>query len=471
MSAARRLLLMAIALATGTACASQALPPGGPEDFSPPQVLRITPESNAIIGKPGQVTIQFDEVVSETPKGGRDLAELVFISPKSGQPRVDWDRKSIQIRPSKGWKSNTVYTVQIKAGLQDLYQNALDSAIRVVFSTGGPIPDSRISGVAFDWQEAKPLAGGVVEAVSQDTTIVYQVVADSVGRFELRNLPVGVYLLRGYLDRNTNKDLDRLEIWDSVRVTLTQEAEAELYAFARDTVGLRIASVEPTDSNRVLKVTFDKPFAVEQVFEPSAVRLLLLPDSVPVRVARVQTAGQKRVTDSLAAKRKADSVAAEAAKKDTASAETRARRDSIATVRRADSVANAVRQRERQAREAARLAGRRYVPPDTTPPPKLNRPPVYKEAFIALDSALLPGRSYRLEMTGVTSLSAIVKEPSRNFTIPRAKVDSTRRDTTARRDTTTAARDTTPPRDTLTRRDTTSPPDTSARGARARRMR
>jgi len=434
-SARRRLALFLAAVVGGAACANQGLPRGGPEDQAPPRILKITPENNAVTGKPGVVSIKFDEVVSETPKGARDLADLVFISPKSGKPQVDWDRTAIQIRPAKGWKLNTVYTVQLKAGMQDLWNNPIDTAVRVVFSTGLPIPDSRIRGVVFDWQAAKGINGGVVEAVSQDTSIVYQVVTDSVGRFELRNLPIGPYLLRAYADRNNNKDLDPLELWDSVRVTLTGYAETEFYAFGHDTVGLRIASIEPTDSNRVLKVTFDKPYAVDQFFVTDGVRLQRLPDSVPVRARLVQTAQQKAEFDSLAKKRKADSLAAATAKKDTLSAEQRARRDSIVRVRAADSAAAAVRQRERDAREAARRAGRRYVTPDTTPAPKMNRPRVYTEAYITLDTALEPGRSYRLQMTGVKSLNAIVKAPARNITLPKPKVDSLKSDSTAKRDT------------------------------------
>lgn len=441
LAALRRLVAFTVAVAGGAACANQGAPPGGPEDFAPPKVLKITPETNSVTAKPGVVTIKFDEVVSETPKGARDLAELVFISPKSGKPQVDWDRTAIQIRPSKGWKLNTVYTVQVKAGLVDLYQNAIDTAIKVVFSTGLPIPASRIKGVIFDWQEAKGINGGVVEAVSQDTNIVYQVVADSAGRFEFQHLPIGPYLLRGYADRNSSKDLDPLEIWDSVRVTLTGYAEAEFYAFGHDTVGLRIASVEPTDSNKVLKVTFDKPYALDQFFVPDGVRLLRLPDSVPLPAKLVQTTRQRSEADSISKKRKADSVAAAEAKKDTLSAAQRFRRDSIARVRVADSITADRRTREREAREAARRAGRRYVPIDTAPKPEMRRPRVYKEAYITLDSALAPGRSYRLQMTGVKSLNAIVKAPARNFTIPKPKVDSTKRDSLTRRDS-TAKRDT-----------------------------
>lgn len=389
-------------------------------------MLKITPENNATAPKPGAVTIKFDEVVSETPKGARDLAELVFISPKSGRTRVDWDRTSIQIRPAKGWKSNTVYTVQLKAGMLDLYNNPIDTAVRVVFSTGGPIPESRIKGVLFDWLEARGMNAGVVEAVSQDTTIVFQVVSDSIGRFEFKNLPDGPYLLRGYADKNNNKDLDPLEVWDTVRVTLTSYAEAEFYAFQHDTVGLRIATIEPTDSNRVLKVTFDKPYSPYSYLPPEAVRLVRLPDSVNVPARTLQTAAQKAVTDSLAQKRKADSVAAANAKQDTLSLDERARRDSIARVKAADSLLAIAARREREAREAARKAGRRYVPPDTTPPPAMKKPKIYKEIFITLDSALSPG-AYRLQINGATSLNATTKSPSRNFTIAKPKVDSSKK--------------------------------------------
>jgi hypothetical protein len=155
------------------------------------------------------------------------------------------------------------------------------------------------------------------------------------------------------------------------------------------------------------------------------------PDSVRMGASLVQTASQKKQLDSLNAKRKTDSLAAEAAKKDTLSAEQRARRDSLVLVRRADSVAAADRAKREAARQAARLRGGRVAPPDTLPPPKMNRPLVYKEAYITLDSALTPGSTYRLQMTGVISLNNIVKAPARNFTIPKPKIDSTARDSTA----------------------------------------
>jgi Bacterial Ig-like domain len=428
-------LMRTAALLLMSACANQTAPPGGAPDLAPPLVLKVTPQNNAMGAKPKAVVLQFDEVISETPKGAKDIADLVLISPKSGVPKVSWSRSKIEIRPSKGWKPNTVYSVVIKRGLQDLRTNGIDSTIRLVFSTGGPIPNTRIAGVAFDWAAGIGLAGAMVEAMAPDST-TYQVVADSTGRYELQYLPPGPYLLRAYGDRNTNRTLDPIELWDSVSVTLTQSTDVEFYSFAHDTVGLRVAEVTPQDS-AVLKVVFDKPYAPGRRFSPEDV-IIKRADSSIVRVKAVQTLPERALADSLRAQVRADSVARVAALRDSTPA-LRARADSLARVKRADSVA-AVARAEREARvRAAARRGRPSAPIDTTPPPKLRRPLLYKEIYVKLDTVLAPQTQFRLSVSNVRSLSGTVRSPTRTFTTPRPpKPDSTRDSTgrgSARRDT------------------------------------
>ena len=417
-----------------TGCANQSAPPGGPPDLAPPLVLKVSPQNNAVGAKPKAVLLQFDEVISESPKGAKDIADLVFISPKSGVPKVDWGRSKIEIRPSKGWKPNTVYSVVIKRGLQDLRNNAIDSTIRLVFSTGGTIPNTTMTGVAFDWRESKGMVSAIIEAIASDST-TYQVVSDSVGRFELRYAPPGRYTLRAYDDRNSNRTLDPLEIWDTVGVTLTQTASAELYAFGHDTVGLRISDIALVDSGGGVKVTFDKPYAPTQVFFPGSI-VVKRPDSSDVGIRLIRTPNERAMADSLRALALRDSIARIAARKDSTPA-LRARTDSITRVRRADSVSAAERT-ERAAREAQRLAaarsGRRLAPVDTTPPPKMRRPALFNEVYITFDSALPPQTQFRVAVQSVRSLSGTVRSPSRTFSTPKApKVDSTatRRDSTA----------------------------------------
>lgn len=452
---AARTALALLAVLGATGCANQAMPPGGPLDDDAPLVLAVTPKDRSTGAPPRAVVLQFDEVISETPRGARELRELVFISPRSGTPRVKWERRRLEIRPGTAWRPNTVYSVIIKPGIQDLRNNGLDTAIRLVFSTGGPIPDTEVDGVAFDWVAGTGSATAVVEAVGpiqgKDTTL-YQVAADSSGRYALRHLPPGPYLLRAFVDRNGSRTIDPLEAWDSATVTVAGRMQADFYAFPRDTVGLRIASVAVEDSNRVLRVTFDKPFVPEQRFPPEGIRVQR-PDSSLVVVRRVQTRPEKLRADSLLAKAKEDSAAAKAAAELTPAQ--RARADSVARVKRADSVAAAQRaEREARRREAQRT-GRQPRPVDTLPAPKMQRPTLTAELVVTLDAPLAPQTQYRVEVANVRGLSGVVRSPSRTVTTARPPRDTARppRDTArAPRDTARAPRDTArAPRDTMAR--------------------
>ncbi len=405
-------------VALAGACASAAAPPGGPPDNTPPKILSVTPASMTVGATAKELEIRFDEVISETPKGQQSLGALVFISPRVREAEVGWHRNRMTIKPDGGWRPNTVYSVQVASGVMDLRNNAIDTSMTIVFSTGGPIPSTNITGVAFDWVAGRAANKALIEAIAADST-TYQVLSDSIGRFDLRHVPIGEYAVRAILDRNNNRLLDPTEAFDTVRVALTQRADVELYTFPHDTVGLRITDVQApaADSLRVLRVIFDKPLAPDQLLTNPQF-LLKRADSTAVNVVLVQTVADRQRADSLARKAREDSVAA-ATPRDT-SALARARADSAAQRRRADSVAAV----ERAAREARRLAalrgGRPEASIDTTPAPKMKRPVVYNEVFITLETRLEPGKPYNLRVGGVRSLSGTVKAPSRNFVTPRA---------------------------------------------------
>src|SRR2546430_12310289 len=66
------LLVVAALGAGGAACARQGEPPGGPPHTTPPQIVRVMPESGAVVpGWKGDAVIEFDEVIDEMP-GSRD---------------------------------------------------------------------------------------------------------------------------------------------------------------------------------------------------------------------------------------------------------------------------------------------------------------------------------------------------------------------------------------------------------------
>ncbi|MEP6781232.1 MAG: Ig-like domain-containing protein [Gemmatimonadaceae bacterium] len=399
-------------MAIDFACANPSTPPGGPPDKEPPVILKITPANGTIGTRPKFVSFQFDEVVSESPKGAQDLSKLVFISPKSGDPEVDWRRSQIDIRPKKGWKPNTVYTVTVGAGIMDLRNNSIDSTTRIVFSTGGPIPDTKITGVAFDWQVGRGASKAIVEAIARDST-TYQTIADSIGRYSLEHLPPGQWSLRAFVDRNLNRLLEPREPFDTASVTLTQNANVDFYAFSHDTIGLRIADLTMTDSNTTIRISFDAPIGLNQAISTTQI-VVQKADSTTLAVKTVFSAPVRQQFDSLLRKARADSIARAAPPLDT-SMKARTTRDSTARVKYRDSLALVQRQQAEERRLLLLRGGKAPPPKDTTPPPKMSRPSLFTDIYVTLDKPLEPNTAYRVTARNVRSISGTMKSPARSF--------------------------------------------------------
>lgn len=413
------------------ACANPNQPPGGPPDAAAPRIVKITPGSGNIGVSPKVVSFQFDEVISEVPKGAQDLAKLVFISPKSGDASVSWRRSQIDIKPKNGWKPNTVYTVLLNAGVMDLRNNSIDTATRVVFSTGGPIPETKIEGVAFDWQAGLYAPRAIVEAISKDIpvdtskgakpdSLIYQTVADSLGRYSLEHVPPGNYTIRAFIELTANRQLDPSERWDTTSVTVTQLANADLYAFQHDTLGVRIASITVMDSNRVLRVALNKPVSPTQTFQSAEFRVRRAEknDSGLVVITTIFSAPQRALFDSLKAKTTADSIARMRPPLDT-SADARAARDSVARVKARDSLAAVELQKLEDQRLLKLRGGKPLLTADTTPKPKMKRPPLYTDVYITLAQPLEFDGRYTLEVRNVRSVSGYAKpSPLQPFRAP-----------------------------------------------------
>lgn len=424
------------ATALAGACANPAQPPGGPPDDLPPLVMSVTPQEGDTSVRPKVVVVSFDEVINETPKGAPNLADLVFISPRSGDVDVSWKRTRLEIKPKDGFRDSAVYTITIKRGIQDLRNNSIDSSITVVFSTRGPIPQTSVTGVVFDWPAGRGANSPIVEAIPvTDTTTSYITVADSAGRFVLRHVPQGQYIVRGFLDRNNNRRLERTELWDTIRVPLIDSADVELYSFIHDTLPLQIAEIAVQDSGRRIRLTFDKPLDNNQTFTPEQFTFSALPDSTPMalRTTAVRTAAQQIVLDSTERARIADSTAAAAAALDTVPKDsaTIARADSVARARRLDSLARADRAERDARRLAAQRGGRVVAPVDTTPPPKPSRPTPATELLILLDAPVPDDSRILIRATDVKSISGITGTAQRQLLtppkpkeVPAAAVDS-----------------------------------------------
>lgn len=421
------------------ACANPNQPPGGPPDNDAPKILKILPTSGTIGTKPKAVVFQFDEVVSETPKGAQNLAALVFISPRSGITDVDWRRSQIDIKPKDGWKPNTVYTVLLSAGVMDLRNNSIDTATRIVFSTGGDIPQTKLQGVTFDWPAGLFSPHALVEAISKDylrdttkgprkDSVIYQTIADSIGRYTLEHFPAGNYIIRAIVDVNKNRMLDPGERYDTVSATITASyPNLDLYAFGHDSLGLRVNSVVGMDSNKVFKVTFDKPISPTQTFPNTQFVLKKVSaqkETTLVNISTIFTAPLKAQFDSLKRKATEDSIAKTrpVSPRDT-SAAARAARDSVARAKARDSLFKVEQQKIEERRLLLLRGGKPLPPKDTTPKPKMKRPPLYTDVYVTPEKPLEYETTYVLEVRPVRSVSgyAVQKPPYPFKTPPKPK--------------------------------------------------
>ena len=280
--------LIALLLVGG--CASAGSPPGGPERHGPPEIVSVTPDSGATNVKAKSVEIQFDAVVSDRPSGtnAAGLDQLFLISPRTGAPEVSWHRSRISVKPHNGFRPNTAYRITILPGIVDLRGNVRKDTRTFLFSTGGSFPPFSIPGRIFDWSAQRPIGSAYIEAVSKaDTTIAYLAASDTTGQFELGPLPAGEYLVRGLIDQNSNRTLDRNEKWDSLSVTIQgTNSLIELDAIERDTTAANIDNVSRVDS-LTLRVTFDKPLDPRLPLQPALVHLVHA-DSTPVDITSVQ---------------------------------------------------------------------------------------------------------------------------------------------------------------------------------------
>lgn len=268
------------------ACASPGMPPGGPVDTQAPQIIRIVPDSGKTGTTPPHVIFRFDEVVNERPAAVQSLTSLFLISPRDGEPRVEWHRDELEIRPRHGWRRNTAYTITMLPGLSDLRGNTRNTGAVTMFSTGTAIPASRIVGTLFNWSEARPVTRALIEARPRsDTSIVYVAGADSIGNFVVQNLPSGLYLVRGIADDNSNRGLDRGEAWDTTAVSLTDTSRVELYAFVHDSLGTRLQNVSMRDSV-TLDLSFSNPLSLAQPVTPGTITVRA-PDSTAIAVQSV----------------------------------------------------------------------------------------------------------------------------------------------------------------------------------------
>ena len=427
----RRAVAAAAAAAIVLACANRGMqPPGGPVDPSPPRVERVTPESGSVSQRAGAVRFVFNKVMSDNPSRGA-LNQYFLISPTDGEPRVNWHRNYIDVRPRHGFRGNTAYAVTLLPGLADVRGTQMTDRATTVFSTGASVPQFGILGTIFDWAAERPATGAFVEAIARpDSSMIFVTAPDSLGQFALGPFGPGRYTLLGFIDRNSNHALDPGEAWDSATVVITTtRLVTELLAIQRDTNPPRMTALAREDS-ATLRVTFDRAIDPTQPLSAGLFRLQRA-DSTEIPIDRVL--GARAMADSAARR---DSTRRDS----TARRDTSARRDTTAAppVAAPPNAPRSIVPVPTPRPAAPRVTGR----PSTIapPPPRPSRPGPETSLLLKLvrPTVLDTGATYRVTARGVRGLMGRSGTSSRTVTIPKppppSRTDSLRRRPLTRQD-------------------------------------
>ncbi|HEX6370272.1 MAG TPA: Ig-like domain-containing protein [Longimicrobium sp.] len=285
--------LAAAALAGAPGCAHIEAPTGGPLDSIAPVLVSIRPDTGAVLERwIGPVIFEFDEALSE-----EGLEDAVTLSPRLGPVSVDKEGRELRVKPRRGWRPGIIYQVEVAGGLQDRFNNRRTEPIRLVFSTGPAIPDTRASGTVTERLTGNPSVQARVDALRLSDSLVYSTRADSSGRFQFRQIPEGEYRVLAYRDNNRNHRADPFEPRDSAALTLAvgDTATATLAILMPDTTPPRPGSARMTDG--WVEVRFDDYLDPEQPLSTGQVEVIG-PDGAGVALSEVRVGAPPQARDT-----------------------------------------------------------------------------------------------------------------------------------------------------------------------------
>lgn len=203
---ARLMSLFLVGSIFAAGCAVQQLPPGGPEDKTPPFVVQTVPaRDSAGVARDVAPIITFNEKIDPASLKGR-----VFSYPPREFDRLKVKGERLEIG-FKGLLPETTMCLLLRPGIKDYHRIESKQNYLLYFSTARAIERGEVSGVILF--KDKPDSTGVAElfSVRGDTSINLRTAprarvsfAGKDGKFILRALPTdgSRFVLRVFSDRD-----------------------------------------------------------------------------------------------------------------------------------------------------------------------------------------------------------------------------------------------------------------------------
>ena len=229
-------------------CARRGSPSGGPEDVTPPKLVRTEPDNFSINFEAQKIRLYFDELIKL-----QDVQNQLVVSPPLKYPPEitpqGGPRKYIEILIKDTLRENTTYTLNFGQSIVDNNEGNPNSFLTYVFSTGTYIDSLTLSGAVKDAFNKKADQFISVMLYEIDTAYTDSTIyknppnyiastGDSLPLFELKNLRAGKYALFALKDVNKNNMFNQKQ---------------DKIGFLEDTITI------PTDSTYLLNLFLEEP--------------------------------------------------------------------------------------------------------------------------------------------------------------------------------------------------------------------
>jgi uncharacterized protein (DUF2141 family) len=293
-------------------CAKEGMPPGGPEDTVPPEVVSVSPQPGSThVDLGSRIEITFSE---------RMLAEIteesIFISPLPRKPSdFGWRGKRLIITPGEALLPDRTYVISVGTDAQDLRRNRLSQSYTCAFSTGKELDYGNISGQVWAEQAvglsrelgasvwAYVLGGDRTEVDPEKEKPDYVTQTGDQGNYMLKNLSLGTYRL--FAVQDLNRDL----LWDwekeAIGVT-TGDAVLSEWEISKTDVDFVLDRKDKSPpsllgchslTNSLLRLEFDQELQERTVLDSINYQIISVSTQKPVTILSVffQEAKTRRV--------------------------------------------------------------------------------------------------------------------------------------------------------------------------------
>jgi uncharacterized protein (DUF2141 family) len=189
-------------------CASQAPPPGGPVDKSPPLLISVEPENGSVnIPLRPEISLVFDENIDL-----KTAVRAVTIFPVLAEmPNIHISKRTLSISFKEDLQPDQTYILVITRGLSDTRGNSLQEPISIAFSTGDHIAAGEISGMVYYIPARKTITlflyndstSSVDSLLSRQPDYITQTNAE--GQYRFRYLSAGTYRIFAVFDQDKDR--------------------------------------------------------------------------------------------------------------------------------------------------------------------------------------------------------------------------------------------------------------------------